>query len=150
MDQLSKYKDKNHKISTGKHRGKSIWPQIWQWSQIWHQNCKRREKADTLNFTKVIKMQFLLWLSSNESGLTRIHEDTEDSDSTPGLDQWVKGIAVGCSVGCSHSSDPVLLWLWCRPASVAPIQPLAWELPYALGAALRRPKRKEKRKKKSL
>ena len=30
----------------------------------------------------------------------------------------------------------VLLWL-CRPAAVAPIQPLAWELPYASGVALK-------------
>ena len=35
------------------------------------------------------------------------------------------------------SSDPVLLWLWCRPAAVAPIRPLAWELPYATGVALK-------------
>ena len=31
-----------------------------------------------------------------------------------------------------------LLWLWCRPPATAPIQPLAWELPYALGVALKR------------
>ena len=29
--------------------------------------------------------------------------------------------------------DPMLLWLWCRPAAAAPIQSLAWELPYAIG-----------------
>ena len=28
-----------------------------------------------------------------------------------------------------------MLWLWHRPATVAPIQPLAWEPPYAAGAA---------------
>ena len=33
-------------------------------------------------------------------------------------------------------------WLWYRPATIAPIQPLAWELPYAVGAALKRPKKK--------
>ena len=33
--------------------------------------------------------------------------------------------------------DPPLLWLWCRPAAAAQIQPLTWELPYAAGAALR-------------
>ena len=27
--------------------------------------------------------------------------------------------------------------LWCRPAAVAAIGPLAWELPYAVGAALK-------------
>ena len=29
-----------------------------------------------------------------------------------------------------------MLWLWSRPAATALIQPLAWELPYAMGAAL--------------
>ena len=31
-----------------------------------------------------------------------------------------------------------LLWLWCRPAAIAPIRPLAWELPYAVGMTLNR------------
>jgi len=31
----------------------------------------------------------------------------------------------------------MLLWLWCRPAAVAPIGPLAWEPPYAAGVALK-------------
>ena len=34
--------------------------------------------------------------------------------------------------------DSVLPWLWHRLAAVAPIQPLAWELPYAADAALKR------------
>ena len=29
-----------------------------------------------------------------------------------------------------------MLWLWSRLAAEAPIQPLAWELPYTAGAAL--------------
>ena len=40
--------------------------------------------------------------------------------------------------------DPVLLWLWCRPAAAALTQPLAWELPHASPAALKRKKKKEK------
>ena len=36
----------------------------------------------------------------------------------------------------------LLLWLWCRPAAAAPIQPLAWELPHATGVALKRKKKK--------
>ena len=28
--------------------------------------------------------------------------------------------------------------LWCRPAAVAPTVPLVWELPYAMGAALKK------------
>ena len=45
---------------------------------------------------------------------------------------------MSCGVGRRHSSDPALLWLWCRPAAVAPIQPLAWELPYAAAVALKK------------
>ena len=46
----------------------------------------------------------------------------------PGLAQWVK--------------DPALLWLWCRPVATAPIEPLAWEPPYAVGSALEKTKKK--------
>ena len=42
------------------------------------------------------------------------------------------------SVGFRHHSDPMLLWLWCKPAAAAPIQPLAWDRPYAAGVALKR------------
>ena len=38
----------------------------------------------------------------------------------------------------------MLLWLWCRPAAVAPIRTLAWELPYASGVALQRKRKKKK------
>ena len=37
----------------------------------------------------------------------------------------------------------VLLWLWSRLAAEALIQLLAWEFPYATGAALKRKKRKK-------
>ena len=39
-------------------------------------------------------------------------------------------------------------WLRQRLAATAPIGPLAWELPYAVGSALKRKKKKKKRKKK--
>ena len=35
------------------------------------------------------------------------------------------------------------MWLWCRLATVALIRPLAWELPYATGAALKSKKKKK-------
>ena len=40
-------------------------------------------------------------------------------------------------VGHRRGSDPTLQWLWHRPAAAALIQPLAWELPYATGTALK-------------
>ena len=52
-------------------------------------------------------------------------------------------MAVSCGVGHRCSSAPALLWLWYRPAAAAPIQPLAWELPCAAGAALKRQKIKD-------
>ena len=44
------------------------------------------------------------------------------------------------SFGVGHrcSLDPVLLWLWRRPAATALIGPLAWDPPYAEGVALKR------------
>ena len=45
---------------------------------------------------------------------------------------------MSCGVGRRHGSDLAFLWLWRRPAATAPIQPLAWELPYAMGAVLKK------------
>ena len=63
-----------------------------------------------------------------------------------GFDPWPfsvgggSGVAVNCGVGLRCSSDAAWLWLWRQPPATAPIRPLAWELPYAKGAALKRPK----------
>ena len=51
---------------------------------------------------------------------------------------------MSCGVGLRCGSDLVSLWLWLWLAAAAPIQPLAWEPPYALGAALKSKKKKKK------
>ena len=40
---------------------------------------------------------------------------------------------MSCDVGWRRGSDPMLLWLWCRPAAAVLIEPLLWEPPYATG-----------------
>ena len=57
------------------------------------------------------------------------------------------GVAMICGIVRRCGSNQVSLWLWYRPADVAPVLPLAWELPYATGAALKKKKKsKEKLK----
>ena len=51
---------------------------------------------------------------------------------------------MSCSVGHRRGSDLALLWQWCVPAAAAPIRSLVWELPYAMGAAQKREKKKKK------
>ena len=47
-------------------------------------------------------------------------------------------------VGHRYSSDLELLWLWCRLAAAAQIcPPLTWELPFAVGVALKSRKKKK-------
>ena len=76
-----------------------------------------------------------MWLSGNVPN-SSIHEDV---GSVPGIAQWVKDPALPWTVvqitdaaQILHCSD------WCRLASVALIQSLAWELPYAAEAALKK------------
>ena len=70
------------------------------------------------------------WSSHRGSAKMNLTRNYEVVGSIPGLAQWVKDLA--------------LLWLWCRLAATALIGPLAWEPPYATGAALKRLKKKKK------
>ena len=61
--------------------------------------------------------------------LTNPTRNHQVAGSIPGLAQWVKD----------------LVWLWHRPVATAPIRPLAWETPYAKGAALEKAKSQKKK-----
>ena len=50
-------------------------------------------------------------------------------------------------VGHRRGLHLALLWLWFRQVAIAPIGPLAWESPYAMGAALEETERQKKKKK---
>ena len=66
------------------------------------------------------------WSCHCGSAITNPARNHKGVGLIPGLAQWVKDLA--------------LLWLWFRLAAAAPIRPLAWELPYAAGVALKRKK----------
>ena len=51
---------------------------------------------------------------------------------------------MSCDVGCRLCLDHALLWLSRRLAAVAPVGPLAWELPFAVGVARQSKKQKLK------
>ena len=52
---------------------------------------------------------------------------------------------MSCDVAHRCGLDAVLLWLWRRLAATAPIGILAWEPPYAMGVALKKQKKNQKK-----
>ena len=96
-----------------------------------------------INQETILKKTFF-WSSHYGSAVTNKISIHEDTGSIPGLDLWVEDLAfsVCCGIGYRCGLDLALLWLWCRSAAITLIRPLAWELPYASGVALKKRKKK--------
>ena len=68
---------------------------------------------------------------------------------------WVRSLALLSGLRIRHCHElwcrlqmclgPMLLWIWRRLVATAPIRPLAWEPPYATGAALEKAKRQKEK-----
>ena len=117
-----------------------------------------------LSFTKVT-LNFLRWcycestslnfefferkmVEQEDVELTSQHEHTENIFTHRSL-ALLSGLRIRpcCGVCCRCGLDLALLQLWHRPAATAPIKSLAWEPPYATGAALGKQTNKKTRKK---
>ena len=93
--------------------------------------------------------QLFFWSSCCGSAVRNQTSILEDMGSIPGLTQRVKDLvfwSLNCGIALSCDLDLAWLWLWCRLVATAPIQPLAWEFPYAAtGVALKRPNKQTKK-----
>ena len=96
-------------------------------------------------FQNLLFLEFPLWLS----GLRTWHSVHKDASSIPGLTQWVKDLAL--SQAMVWVADAAQICSCCGSGVGQRLQlrldrPLAWEPPYAMGAALEKPKKKKKKK----
>ena len=94
---------------------------------------------------KVKKLEFPLWLSRLRTQLVSMRMQVQALALLSGFRIWhyhKLWCRSSYCVGCRFGSDLVLLWMWRRLAAAALILPLAWELSYATGTALKKKKKK--------
>ena len=95
-------------------------------------DCKDRLRLWTQEFSIVAQ-----WV---KNPLVSLRMWVQSLASLGGLRNWRC-----CKLQCRSQMQPMaLLWLWHRLAAATLIHPLAWELLYAAGVALKRKKKKKK------
>ena len=98
-----------------------------------------KKKNENKQTNKKTKKVFLLWGSGSRTWLVSTRMRVWSLASVG----YVADIGTSSSLDCRYGPDLALLWLWCRAvATIAPIRPLDWELPYATDMALIRKKKK--------
>ena len=135
----------------------------------WTRGCMCLKAPSFLNILSISDMSLKCKLSRPDVEIFKLQKNGTISTRVPIVAQWkwirlvsmriwVWSLALlsGSGIRCCHklwcrlqtSSDPV--WLWHSPAAVALIQPLAWELPYAIyrGCGHKKQKKQKKKKKK--
>ena len=109
--------------------------------------CKQKKQKLIVIFqiskNKKKNKEFPLWLRGNKTWLVFMRTQVWSLASLSELRIWC------CrELWCrsQRQSDLALLWLWYigRQLATAPIWLLAWKLPYAVGEALKRQKKRER------
>ena len=104
--------------------------------------CKQIYKR-YFGFKKLSQKAVPLWLSGLTTPLVSMSMQVRSLASLSGLRIQH---CHSCGVGLRRGSDLALLWLWCRPAVAAPIPPLAEELLYVTGEAVKRNQKNKNQK----
>ena len=90
----------------------------------------------TTNVNTVLNLQ----MRSSHCGSAGYESDIVSMRFTfdPWLVQWIKDLALPQAVAIGHRWGLDLVLLWCAPAAAALIRPLASQLPFATGTAIKR------------